>query len=390
MTPTDVRRQRVEQNRPSIPQPLFVAPALPTHHMPPPAPPVPYYVYPIPHPVYPVAGPAYPPQYYQQQTAPQPYYAPPVAQSSYTDYQQRLLANYQSSHRERLSRRNQNVNADNAERQLHYIEEEREHRENIFLHREQRDQQILENQEAEQIWHGQHLDQIQQDAAQQQAAIQAAVIHINDNPPSPPPPPALPPLPLARRSYQEPFALDPILTMTVECSKCHALHFLSEKLTASSARNPKFSTCCLQGKVDIPPFSNPPAFLLHLLQGLSPTSRAFRDHIRQYNAAFAFTSVAVKLDDRVVNASGPYSFRIHGGLYHQMGSLIPPPEHQHSYAQLYILDPQLALDERNRRNPNLAPSVMLDLQTMLLEINPFVPLYKQVCFFFLSFHSILF
>ncbi|KAK0430107.1 hypothetical protein EV421DRAFT_1722011, partial [Armillaria borealis] len=51
-----------------------------------------------------------------------------------------------------------------------------------------------------------------------------------------------------------------------------------------------------------------------------------------YNAALAFTSVAVKVDEAVTNSSGLYSFRVSGELHHWMGSLLPAEGEQMSYA----------------------------------------------------------
>src|SRR5260370_42234355 len=41
-------------------------------------------------------------------------------------------------------------------------------------------------------------------------------------------------------------------TMTNQCSHCGALHWLQERLSGSSQRNPVFSRCCNQGKVSLP------------------------------------------------------------------------------------------------------------------------------------------
>jgi hypothetical protein len=232
---------------------------------------------------------------------------------------------------------------------------------------EQQEQQDLDNQQ-EELNYQQQLFQLHQQAAHHPAAV---IQQIN--------------LPLGRRPYHDPNHRHSLSQMNIQCSKCHALHFLSEKLAASSNRNPKFSSCCLQGKIDFPPFTNPPNFLKNLISGRSTKSTNFRNNIRQYNISFAFTSVAVNVDNTVLQSAGPYSFRIHGGLYHKMGALLPPtPDHNASYAQLYILDFQTALNQRNARNNGLDPTIMLDLQTMLHDVNPFVPLYKQVGFIFLS------
>jgi Helitron helicase-like domain at N-terminus len=50
---------------------------------------------------------------------------------------------------------------------------------------------------------------------------------------------------------------------------------------------------------------------------------------------------------------------------------------QPSYAQLYVHDPAEALNIRGDRNSNLNPTIMTDLQAMMHETHPYVPLYKQ-------------
>ncbi|PCH37231.1 hypothetical protein WOLCODRAFT_83851, partial [Wolfiporia cocos MD-104 SS10] len=164
--------------------------------------------------------------------------------------------------------------------------------------------------------------------------------------------------------------------MDIQCPHCHALHWKGERLKSSTNTSHKFGVCCLQGQVDLPPIQLPPAALCWLFMGVDPRSRSFRDKIRQYNNAFAFTSVAVNVDNAILNGSGPYPFKIHGALYHKMGSLLPPEGLQPSYAQLYIHDPQAALDARNMRNHNLDLGIMPSEKPLLrVHHNPFVPLY---------------
>ena len=182
----------------------------------------------------------------------------------------------------------------------------------------------------------------------------------------------------ACQPYTEPTTRYLIGSMNIECSNCHALHWRGEKLVNSSNVNPAFGICCLQGQISLPPLQPPPRTLDNLLCGSNTQARSFREKIRQYNCAFAFTSVAVNIDNALLNRAGPYCFRIHGELHHLMGSLEPDHDpNEGTYAQLYIYDPAAAIDVRNRRNPNLDPMIMLDIQTMLLDVNPFVPLYKQ-------------
>ena len=168
--------------------------------------------------------------------------------------------------------------------------------------------------------------------------------------------------------------------MNVICPKCDALHFESEKLTISTRQDKKFGLCCLQGKVTLPNLSNPPPQMLHLLTHVD--NAAFREKIRQYNAAFAFTSVGVKFDESVTRSSGPYAFKIHGALYHRTGALVPEGGANASYAQLYILDPEEALNRRVENNHGADGQPLLDGPTMqllhdiLYEVNPYINLYK--------------
>jgi hypothetical protein len=107
--------------------------------------------------------------------------------------------------------------------------------------------------------------------------------------------------------------------MNVQCRHCQALHFDGEKLTKSTRNNPCFGTCCLEGQVQLPPIPMPPPTIKNLLWGASPQSKEFRDNIRQYNNALAFTSVGVKVDEKVTRAAGAYCFKINGELHHRMG-----------------------------------------------------------------------
>ncbi len=49
---------------------------------------------------------------------------------------------------------------------------------------------------------------------------------------------------------------------------------------------------------------------------------------------------------------GPYCFRIHGKMYHQIGSLYTEPGQKAQFGQLYILDSSLALQERMENAAN--------------------------------------
>ena len=132
-----------------------------------------------------------------------------------------------------------------------------------------------------------------------------------------------PRIPKGRQPYHEPVVKHSLGPMNVKCSHCHALNFDSEKLSKSTRNNPCFGSCCLQGQVKLPLIPEPPRTLRDLLYGISPLSGNFRKNIRQYNAAFAFTSMGVNIDHSVTYGSGPYCFKINGELHHSTGSLLP-------------------------------------------------------------------
>ena len=129
--------------------------------------------------------------------------------------------------------------------------------------------------------------------------------------------------------------------MEVICSDCGALHWASEKL----ARSTKFGMCCHSGKIKVPKLDDPPPELLHLLSGQEDVCKKFHDHIQNYNSALAMTSLGCNQDTEINrDGGGPFVFRIQGHLYHRIGSLLPQPKSSPVYAQLYIYDPQEALE----------------------------------------------
>jgi hypothetical protein len=147
--------------------------------------------------------------------------------------------------------------------------------------------------------------------------------------------------------------------------------------TGSSNSRPLFSICCGNGNVQLPTIAPPPAQLEYFFSESTPEARRFRDNIRQYNSALAFTSLGVKVDNSVNTGGGPPTFRIHGELRHQLGSLLPRNGERPVYAQLYIYDPRMALEHRMHRNPGLDPNVMQRLQHIILGHHRWAATFKQ-------------
>ncbi|CEI97782.1 hypothetical protein RMCBS344292_11908 [Rhizopus microsporus] len=152
--------------------------------------------------------------------------------------------------------------------------------------------------------------------------------------------------------------------MDKECPHCHALHWIDERQETSSMRNPNCTDT----------------------QG-----RHFKDNIRQYNAAFAFTSLGcdiVSAEDRANsnsnnsnnnnNRSGLNAFQIHGALCHRHGLLAPVGGIVPSYAQLYIYDLSHDAQGRSERNENLDNEIIKNLSTVLAQYSPFARIYRHV------------
>ncbi|KAF9777699.1 hypothetical protein BJ322DRAFT_522135 [Thelephora terrestris] len=187
-------------------------------------------------------------------------------------------------------------------------------------------------------------------------------------------------LPVARRPYREPTQRHDLGRMEHACPHCGALHWLFERSTGSgsSDAHPLFSMCCNSGDIKLPPMAPPPTGLHHLFTAATPQAERFRQHIRQYNAALAFTSLGVEVDNSVnQGGGGPPVFRIHGELRHQLGSLFPRRGDRPSYAQLYIYDPHEALDHRMQRNTTLDPIVMEYLQNLILTNHRWAQIFKH-------------
>ncbi|PIA51519.1 hypothetical protein AQUCO_01100400v1 [Aquilegia coerulea] len=164
--------------------------------------------------------------------------------------------------------------------------------------------------------------------------------------------------------------------MDVICPSCSAYHWLDERLTKSTKNKSFFGMCCLQAKIKLPLLTPLPSAIKLLYEGKNSLARSFRKDIRSYNAANVFSSLGVSMDKRILKGRGPTSFTIHGQLSHQIGSLLSESDKSPSYSQLYIYDPHIALDCRQKRNLHLNPAILKIIQETLLESNELCKIYK--------------
>ena len=124
-----------------------------------------------------------------------------------------------------------------------------------------------------------------------------------------------------------------------QCQHCGAMFWLSEKLSSSSMSSPKFSLCCMQGKVRLPHPHQPLGYLKFLMEDKeSIQAKEFRENICAYNALFAFTSMGGQFDKTINRGDRPFVYRLHGQNFHRIGTLLPNEGELPQYAQLYIYD----------------------------------------------------
>ena len=171
---------------------------------------------------------------------------------------------------------------------------------------------------------------------------------------------------IAQEDYDESIPHHDLGCMDVLCTHCDALHWIDERLAQSSQSNPSFSTCCNQGKVCIPQLLDPPQALWDLFTSNNTQCKEFWEHIHQYNMALAFTSLGVK-EDAGVNAQGSWVFCILGQLCPLLGAPTPGAGSSPQYAQLYIYNPQQALQQQMHQNSNLCEDTMYSCRPYCLD-----------------------
>ena len=162
--------------------------------------------------------------------------------------------------------------------------------------------------------------------------------------------------------------------MNSVCIHCKALLFNKEKIKKKSTNSKNVSNlCCFNGSVVLPEISQPPELIKNLLK-----NKDFQDNIRGYNGALSFTSLGVELDEKYSNnRTGTYTFRIHGSVFHRIGSLFPTNNSKPKFKQILFHDTDNELDNRLFNFNGLDRNVLLLLQDQMHKINPYVKSLKQ-------------
>ena len=166
--------------------------------------------------------------------------------------------------------------------------------------------------------------------------------------------------------------------LTIVCSYCYTLYFDCEKLRSSWVYHSKFGIYYLQGQIQLPSLQPFTGILYNYLTGDDYSLREFCNNIQQYNAAFAMTSVRVKIENSVTRQFGPYCFKIQRELHHLTGTFLFHADQTSMYAQVYILDTAEQLNIRRVNNNNLDPIVIDNIQTMLLDSHSYIGWYCHI------------
>jgi hypothetical protein len=116
---------------------------------------------------------------------------------------------------------------------------------------------------------------------------------------------------------------------TATCNHCKAFFWLEEATSTG-----EYSKCCQKGTVVLPPFPEPPLYLKSMLwcqerpedDILRSDIELFKQKVRLFNSQLSCASISMDKDRYISNAPGIRTLRIHGSVYHNIGSILFNPE----------------------------------------------------------------
>ena len=168
---------------------------------------------------------------------------------------------------------------------------------------------------------------------------------------------------------------DTIGEMKDNCEYCGAIKFKKETS----------SLCCLNGKVALPHFPEPPEELRKLWFEETPEAKVFRKHTRVINNAVCLSSVSVH--ERTFTNFNP-SVIFQGRVVQRMGPLQAEPGTRPCFAQLYVLDSSLETTTRfmnmtipadtPQNTKNILKKLLQNVQQVMHDNNPFIKDFKQI------------
>lgn len=113
-------------------------------------------------------------------------------------------------------------------------------------------------------------------------------------------------------------------TPTGICKHCKAFFWLNE-----ATSNGEYNKCCHKGAVVLPPIPEPPLYLKNMLLcnempgSINKTQlNLFKEKVRIYNSRLSCASISMDKDRFISGSHGIPTLRIHGSVYHNIGSLL--------------------------------------------------------------------
>lgn len=92
--------------------------------------------------------------------------------------------------------------------------------------------------------------------------------------------------------------------------------------------------CCIGGKVHLASLKPLPEPHFSLIMNYHPEHNHFMDCIRKYNECFQMTSFGA---NQIKENGFMPTFKVQGQVYHLLGSLLPAPQEEATFLQIYIV-----------------------------------------------------
>ncbi|XP_025831529.1 uncharacterized protein LOC112904787 [Agrilus planipennis] len=152
--------------------------------------------------------------------------------------------------------------------------------------------------------------------------------------------------------------------MTIICKYCKALKYSGEST----------GLCCAGEKVKLPQLVPPPDPLRSLVSGIGNDSKHFLANIQKYNSCFQMTSFGAT---HIIQDNFMPTFKIQGQIYHLLGALLPLPDADYQFLQIYFMgNSDAEVDKRCAHNPTVKRTIIQELQMFLHQNNNLVNIFK--------------
>ncbi|XP_044572041.1 uncharacterized protein LOC116655397 [Drosophila ananassae] len=155
-----------------------------------------------------------------------------------------------------------------------------------------------------------------------------------------------------------------IAEMKTLCKYCKAL-----KYTGKST-----GLCCAEGKVKLPQLVPPPDPLRSLVSGIGNDSKHFLTNIQKYNNCVQMPSFGAT---HIIQANFMPTFKNQGQFYHLLGTLLPLPDADHQFLQIYFMgNSDAEINIRCAHKPTVKRTIVQQLQIFLHQNNNLVNMIK--------------